>query len=537
MAVDVVRRLTSWDGIIYTNLPLAVDVIAAQVSKARGCSPDEVSRRIRLFKSDELRDWKAGNSGPWELANELKESGDLGELLLDECHLFCPATDYKRRPPWERWLGEVRHEGWSRVVFITQDESKVGKPITQHAELRFELTNAEKLRDPWLGVPWGAWYELIASFTRQYQAVVRLTEYRRVNGRMTTNYVENFKLDSENFKLYRSYEATGGGTQTGQATAGRKYEYQRRGVVGFKRDATSKRLLAPTWLWFFGQAWFPLSRSAAIVGFAVYMLVFGGLSSAIAGMQTKFNAGMKSAVGLKGDNEDDSGRMAADEARGSAGASGDGGGGRSVGSAQPGKATADVPRKRTDESQAPGSPTSSGPGSVRGDSENDGGEAQTLPTLEQLIERVRLVGIFPSQVVFDNGEILEVGQTLVGDSSALSGIDIRRRQCGFVDGSIVPLGGVREWPLPPGGKTVWAKPAVVAESLSYEGSGGFASQPTSESRRQNRDRRGAGDASGFVPSRGLGSNGDHDHSGSGPRRLDDNAGRTRPAARRGVRTN
>jgi hypothetical protein len=173
---DVIDRLQTSAGKVITNLPLAVDKVAALVAGKLGIESQEVAERIVLLEREQLVAWQDGRGGPWEL----REAADGNDFILDECHLFCSKRRKNNIAEWERWLGEVRHEGWRRIVFVTQDESKVGPPITAHAELRFELTNSERLRDPFLKIPLSYWYELIASFTREYSSAVVLTEYRRV---------------------------------------------------------------------------------------------------------------------------------------------------------------------------------------------------------------------------------------------------------------------------------------------------------------------------------------------------------------------
>jgi hypothetical protein len=267
---DVIDRLQTSAGKVITNLPLAVDKVAALVAGKLGVESQEVAERIVLLDREQLVAWQDGRGGPWEL----REQADGSDFILDECHLFCSKRRKNNAAEWERWLGEVRHEGWRRVVFVTQDESKVGQPITAHAELRFELTNSERLRDPFLKIPLSYWYELIASFTREYSSAVVLTEYRRVKGRLREQHAERFRIDPVWFEFYRSYEATGGGAGTGEGGSRVVREFERRPALLPRRQ--DGRLTLPVWLWIGRVHWWRFLVAGSILGGMTWLCFAGG---------------------------------------------------------------------------------------------------------------------------------------------------------------------------------------------------------------------------------------------------------------------
>lgn len=277
---DVIDRLVNdRKVVIRTNLPLNVDAIAAHVAKVRGDEPASVIEQIRLIDRDELRKWADGQEGPWKFAADGQAEG--AELLLDECHIYCSKRQRARHLVWEKWLGEARHEGWRRIVFITQDESKVGQPIKDHAELRFELTNSERRRDPLLQIPMTYWYELVASFTGEYRASIAVTEYRRVAGKLRPQHTDRVPLDPAWFRFYRSYEAAGGGTGRGHGSAGIVREFQKRPKL-LPKVIEGKRV-APTWLWFLKRFALRFVMACATVSAVVWLVAFGGMSTLING--------------------------------------------------------------------------------------------------------------------------------------------------------------------------------------------------------------------------------------------------------------
>lgn len=277
---DVIDRLINdANVIITTNLPLNIAEIAVYVASKTAQTVDEVTRRIDLIDREVLSRWKKGNGGPWELAEKGLSNGR--DFILDECHNYCSKRQKARHQQWEEWLGEARHESWRRIVFITQDESKVGAPIKDHAELRYELTNSEMRRDPYLRIPMAYWYELAASFSGEYRASIALTEYRRINGRLREQHTERFTLDPFWFAFYNSYEATGGGTGQGQAGAPIVRQWEKRPRWFPKRK--EGQIWLPTWLWFFRTFKWRFSAALAVASFMFWVGPLGGHSTLMKG--------------------------------------------------------------------------------------------------------------------------------------------------------------------------------------------------------------------------------------------------------------
>ncbi|QDU58333.1 zonular occludens toxin domain-containing protein [Aeoliella mucimassa] len=273
---DLFQRLKEHEGPVVTNLPLKVEEFSGAVSKATGRELESVKDQLILIPQTVLANWKEGNSSP----AELRESPWLVGLetvkgavfILDECHLFYPASDPSRKTLWESWLGEVRHEEWAGVYFVSQDQSKVGPAIKIHSELRYELTKADKLRDPWFGIELGLWWEVIASFTGDYWLSVQVVQFRRQMGKMREDGVRLSRLMPFYFDLYESLSATGGGTSSKQA-ATMLLEHQKRPVFWF--EERNGRKWMPTWLWFLRRTWVRVTSRLVLVA-VVGWLCFGG---------------------------------------------------------------------------------------------------------------------------------------------------------------------------------------------------------------------------------------------------------------------
>lgn len=290
MTRDVIERLASgFEGKIFTNLPLEVEKIAHHVASKTGRDAADIAAQIQLLEKATLSRWADGHGGPWELSLEGKADGN--ELILDECHRFCrrkgPGVQ-GRNVLWTGWLGEVRHEGWRRLVFVTQDESKVGEPITTHAELYYELTNSERRRDPILRIPLHYWYELIASFTREYRSSVAAVEFRRVKGKLREQHVDRYSLDPFWFQFYRSYEAAGGGTGSGPGGTEVRREYKVRPIAWFSK-VDGKRV-APTWAWFLSVHWWRFAIAGSIAGFGIWVTILGGMNTLLTMWMSRMGA-------------------------------------------------------------------------------------------------------------------------------------------------------------------------------------------------------------------------------------------------------
>lgn len=293
---DVYNVLCQSDRCIVTNLPINVPVMAQWVAAVRkDLNEQDVIDRITILEPERLQRWKQEIGGPWELAAEGLPRGIEGrdgnlmgaDFILDECHLYCPSTGdgthesvRVMRKNWKDWLGEIRHEGWRRVLFVSQDDEKIGKPIQIHSELRYELTNGATDRVPYFQIPFGDFYSLVASFTGVYYPVVVVTEFRRVNARSVFVHAERVRLAPKYFALYESYAHAGGGAHAG-AIDRPKLEWEVRptwwwGVV----DGVRK---APTWAWFYGKYRIRVTMVLAFAGVLFWMCFLGGLGVVFSG--------------------------------------------------------------------------------------------------------------------------------------------------------------------------------------------------------------------------------------------------------------
>lgn len=294
---DVYTVLCESDRAIVTNLPINVDVLCEWVARDRpgkDLTASQVRERITILEPERLERWKRQEGGPWELFEEglskgiqLKDGSWSGaDFILDECHLYCPATGDGRseevrilRKNWKSWLGEIRHEGWRRILFISQDEAKIGDQIQMHAELWYELTKGDRDRMPWVGIPFGDWYSLIASFTGVYWPRIVIAEYRRDNRKSKLIFAEAVRISPKYFPLYESYAHKGGGT--GGGTVDRpKLEWEIRptwwwGLVDDVRKA-------PTWFWFVNKYKFRVGFFSFCVGLGVWLTLLGGIGKVMA---------------------------------------------------------------------------------------------------------------------------------------------------------------------------------------------------------------------------------------------------------------
>lgn len=315
MARDVLARLVESDARIITNLPLEVDKCCEYAAKKTGKLIEEFQRRIVLLDKEMLQGWRTPakvlgedgkpclvQRGPWDLPLELTQGADL---LLDESHLFCPNDGpglVQRKKAWTDFLGETRHGGWRRFVFLTQDVSKVGSPIIVHADLRYQLKNAERLRLGKLFIPFGDLFELRASITGNYRSSVAVWEFSK--GGRKVQHSWRVGLDPFYFQFYRSFQLAGGGTAEGEAQRPKR-EFETRPRLLPRRE--NGRLRAPTWLWFGRRNFFSIFFATTALSLVLWLFAGGGMvsmmRSAIAAGVAMANRAFRSAVVRPGEPE------------------------------------------------------------------------------------------------------------------------------------------------------------------------------------------------------------------------------------------
>jgi hypothetical protein len=530
---DVVDRLVAFEGRIITNLPLCAERVAEHVAAKRSCEPADVLARIVILDRETLVAWQDGRGGPWDVASQ----ADGNDFILDECHLFCSKRRRNNTQEWERWLGEARHEGWRRIVFVTQDESKVGQPITAHAELRFELTNSERLRDPFLKIPLSYWYELIASFTREYLASVVLTEYRRVKGRLRPQHSDRFRIDPFWFPFYRSYEAAGGGAGTGDGASRIVREFERRPALLPRR--MEDRLKLPVWAWVMKVHWWRFAVAGMVVS-TVGWVCFAGGGKVLLSKWLAFN---KSIVAAQG-NKSTGGSSAAIERSANSMHSADDNG-RAPTQVLPSESGLVTPPPPMELSAALARISDEAVRArvlselelvgamYRGEQE---AAAALRDKLEVKVRDIRCVAMQPDRVWFDGGLSVWIGERI--DEGPLSGrkvvsLDWNRRQCRLDDGTVFRLGG-----------GVWMPESGVVQSDSAEGAGVRQHLPAVGAGRRVRGGVrelsssvvvGVGDEPGRIPAEPGGRSGDQRDRRGGARRQDGDDGSPGPAGGPGAR--
>ena len=401
----VTERLPNSDGIIITNLPLKKELIAEYLAKKTGRPEAEFLGRIELLPAATMEAWKNGTGGPWELASAGVDGCDL---ILDEVHNFCPkGANRDRRNRWEQWLGEYRHEGWHRVLFISQDESKVGHQIESHATLKYGLVNSELRRDFFFGIGMSDWYELRAKFlSGEYSPSVHWMESRKAGNKWLCEHSERFVLDPFYFQFYNSYSAT---IATGHAGTAIKRQFQTRSRLGL--------------LWWFCRRnwWRVLSRCGAIAFF--FYLMLGGFGQVVPWIQKSFVSGVKYSAAANGSPYEPT-----EAAPGSRPA-------RPVG---PGAAAAGVPPVNAPRDKALLDQLKAAEDKARQ------AEKELSDLREKVAKSFSLALLSAESVTFRGGFSYRLGEVIdVGPFAGLSIqlIDWRRRSVRLSDGQILRMGG------------------------------------------------------------------------------------------------
>ena len=291
---DIYARLAEHRGPIVTNLPINIENFSKAAAKKYKRTEAEIKEQIVFVPRNVLQTWKEGAGTPGDLAKQPQLVGlekIKGALfILDECHLFCPSRSRPRQAAWESWLGEVRHEGWRGVYFVSQDQSKVGPAIKDHAELRYELTKADKLRDPIFGIELGLWWELVASFTGDYKPSISIAKYRRKMGKLVPEDTQRVLLDADYFPLYESFQAAGGGTVE-EAVEVPLLEYQKRPKL-WSIEGNGEEKIRPVWQWFFFRTWHRVLPRIALACLVYWMSLGGGGTWVMETYMASFQGGL-----------------------------------------------------------------------------------------------------------------------------------------------------------------------------------------------------------------------------------------------------
>lgn len=194
---------------LITGLPLKLDVIRKRYG-------DGVADRIELIPPEVLKKWMNLEESPAVFFAGKKLHNC--HIQIDEIHNILPDTRFtpdhplyskqaQSRQDWLAWLGEIRHEG-ATVEFISQSAHKVFRGITKEAGMWQEIIS------PWhvesaFDVPAGAWWQLIACFSKDNSPRVYLQPYRidKISGKRIKQEIMSARRDSDLFELYDSFSA------------------------------------------------------------------------------------------------------------------------------------------------------------------------------------------------------------------------------------------------------------------------------------------------------------------------------------------
>ena len=252
---------------------------------------DEVRRRIQVFPDEVVDSWlshKRDKDGPIHTPHTyFLDNGidiDLAHIAIDEIHNFVPASgDPKVAKEWERWLGEIRHEG-ATIEFLTQEDSKVHATIKGHAHLRLEIESSTRRRDPFFKIPLSEWYSFWTIFGKEYRPSSWQVTKRPSGGKWIEEEAIPFWFKDEIFGVYDTKSKPQSGK--GKSGKGRKLPHEKWG---------KRKLFA----WFVKRNWWrfiynPFSARLAFILFCA--IAFANFNHVIEYFQSRLGARKKSRV-------------------------------------------------------------------------------------------------------------------------------------------------------------------------------------------------------------------------------------------------
>jgi hypothetical protein len=290
--------LKDQDGKHYSNFPLGVvpethsippayegetfiERIARECEKKWGADRDSIMDRVHVIPANALHAWEQGDSGPWDWFRD-KDLTDA-HITIDEIHNFMgPNTTASVRKKWQQWIGELRHQG-AKLEVISQARAKVPKELRAEAGTWIALKNTETDRDPFFRIQLGDWYELGATYSREYRAKFVEEYHREATGTPAVVDRRIYPIDPAYFALYDSFSAPQRG---GKAAKGTKREYERRGFVGVHT-------------WFLRRNAFRIIPKLLIVAFFVWLVMGGGAWVVRKGIEAMGTVGGKAAASSK----------------------------------------------------------------------------------------------------------------------------------------------------------------------------------------------------------------------------------------------
>jgi hypothetical protein len=246
-------------GVHISNFPVRRLKMCREVARRTNQPVADLMKRVRRIPASVLREWSAGQSGPWEYFKARSLQGC--HIAIDEIHNYAPKDAKPEfRQKWRSWLGEIRHMG-ATIEFLSQSQEKVQKEIVAEAGKRFELVRGDERHDPLLRIIMADWYELRAGFlSGEYTSPIYYVEFRKLLGKWRQEHATKYTLEPSYFDYYDSYSAPIKGGVKGEAE---KHEFQRRSRLGLVG-------------WFARRHFWALFSRLAIVALVSWVCFFGG---------------------------------------------------------------------------------------------------------------------------------------------------------------------------------------------------------------------------------------------------------------------
>ena len=280
------RRMVRKNFNLVTNLPLT-EAFYEFVAERKGCTVQEVKNRVHILDNETLDSWEnwkgTGRTktigGPWDLAEHFEKAPT--DFILDEAHVFCPKRDRDREKLYQKFLGEARHHGLQRVMFITQAKTKISPVIDEHCHARYLIEKQDRGNlNPRFPIPMSHLYNLWASITGEYSPMTaRIEQLKNADEKWVESERDYYRFDEDIYKLYVSHSEPGGKSRAVSTAPASKREYELRPTwLPAKRDYNENEELvwtAPTWLWVITSNAYLFTKTAGIVLLFVFLLCGG----------------------------------------------------------------------------------------------------------------------------------------------------------------------------------------------------------------------------------------------------------------------
>ena len=232
--------LVNEEGILYTNLPLHIEVFLDYFEK-KGYDRFILESRIFVIPSDVLRLWKTRDEkgmppknpdyveaeddlysgeeseysemqyeyiGPWTYFQHKDISG--AHILLDEIQeLVHTGSAKKLRTEWNNWLSTIRHEN-ATIEFMTQLDMRVPTELKGIAETKLEIIPNKSKRFPLLPVlnydwyqMWKGWFDMDMNSSTVHESTTGKGGKKEAVGKP-----KKYRFDPRFFKFYDTSNRT-----------------------------------------------------------------------------------------------------------------------------------------------------------------------------------------------------------------------------------------------------------------------------------------------------------------------------------------